>query len=145
MSDLQVMTTDGTETLLKAATVEAFKQSLRGQFLRPTEAGYAEVRRIHNGMIDRHPAMIVRCAGVAGLTPGGGHGFLMRSYGLACDNLLAVDLVTANGRLLRLSTTENADLFWGVRGGGGNFGIATAFEYRLYSVGPLLAGLLFYP
>lgn len=79
--------------------------------------------------------------GIAGLTLGGGFGKLGRKFGLACDNLVAVDLVTADGRLLRASTSENADLFWGSRGGGGNFGIVTAFEYRLHRVGPdLLVG-----
>jgi hypothetical protein len=76
--------------------------------------------------------------GIAGLTLGGGFGKLGRKHGLSCDNLLAADIVTADGRLLRASATENADLFWGIRGGGGNFGIVTAFEYRLHPVGPLL-------
>src|ERR671920_351101 len=88
---------------------------------------------------------LVRPTGIAGLTPGGGHGFLMRKYGLACDNLLSVDLVTAEGRVLTASADENADLFWGLRGGGGNFGVATSFEYRLHEVGPVLGGVLIYP
>lgn len=76
--------------------------------------------------------------GIAGLTLGGGFGKLGRKYGLSCDNLIAVEIVTADGRLLKASATEHADLFWGIRGGGGNFGIVTTFEYRLYPVGPLL-------
>lgn len=76
--------------------------------------------------------------GIAGLTLGGGFGKLGRKHGLSCDNLLAAEIVTADGRLLKASATENADLFWGIRGGGGNFGIVTTFEYRLYPVGPLL-------
>ncbi len=88
---------------------------------------------------------IARPTGIAGLTLGGGHGFLMRKYGLACDNLLSVDLVTAEGHLLTASANEHADLFWGLRGGGGNFGIATSLEYRLHEVGPVLGGVLIYP
>jgi FAD/FMN-containing dehydrogenase len=88
---------------------------------------------------------VVRSTGIAGLTLGGGHGFLMRSYGLACDNVLAMDLVLADGRVLTASATAHAELFWGLRGGGGNFGIVTSFEYHLHPVGPLLAGLLIYP
>src|SRR6266850_119497 len=83
--------------------------------------------------------------GIASLTLGGGLGWLAGKYGLACDNLLAVDIVTADGRCLMANATENADLFWGVQGGGGNFGVVTSFEYRLHPVGPVLAGPLLYP
>jgi FAD/FMN-containing dehydrogenase len=83
--------------------------------------------------------------GIAGLTLGGGLGWLNGLYGLACDNLLSADVVTADGQLLTASDAEHPDLFWGLRGGGGNFGIVTSFEYRLHPVGPVLAGLLFYP
>ena len=219
-------------TLLDAEKVENLRKGLRGELLRPGDASYESARKIHNGMIDRRPKIIIRCAGVAdvlravrfarehelliavrggghgvpgfavcdrgmmidlspmksvrvdssrrtalaeggvtwgefdhetqafglattggvarptgvaGLTLGGGQGFLMRKHGLACDNLLSVDVVTADGRRLRASATENADLFWGVRGGGGNFGIVTSFEYQLHSVGPILGGLVIYP
>src|SRR5215813_13073155 len=79
--------------------------------------------------------------GIAGLTLGGGFGRLDRRFGLACDNLRSVDIVTADGRLLHASAQENQDLFWAVRGGGGNFGIVTSFDYQLHPLGPkVLAG-----
>jgi FAD/FMN-containing dehydrogenase len=78
--------------------------------------------------------------GIAGLTLGGGFGWLSNKYGMTVDNLLSVDIVTADGQLLKASVDENADLFWGVRGGSGNFGVVTAFEYRLHPVGPTIVG-----
>ena len=83
--------------------------------------------------------------GIAGLTLGGGLGWLAGKCGLSCDNLLSADVVTADGTLLVASATEHADLFWGLRGGGGNFGIVTSFEYQLHPVGPLLAGMVLHP
>jgi FAD/FMN-containing dehydrogenase len=232
MSEQRINTTNGAETVLQATALEQLQGRLRGALLCPGDERYESARKIHNGMIDRRPALIVRCAGVAdvmtavtfardhnlavavrggghgvpgfavcdgglmldlsrlksvrvdpvgrtaraeggctwgdfdhetqvfglaavggiarptgiaGLTLGGGHGYLMRAYGLACDNLLSVDVVTADGRLLTASATEHADLFWGVRGGGGNFGVVTAFEYRLHPVSQMLGGLLVYP
>ena len=211
---------------------EKFKAGLRGELLRPGDSGYDDARKIWNGMIDKRPALIARCAGVAdvihsvnfaqannlvvavrggghnvagnavcdgglvidlsrmksvrvdparrmaraepgvtwrefdhatqsfglattggqistagiaGLTLGGGWGYLARKHGLSCDNLLSVDIVTADGRFLTASASENADLFWGLRGGGGNFGVVTSFEYQLHPVGPVFAGIVAYP
>jgi len=209
-----------------------FAKGLHGELIRPEDAKYDEARRIWNAMIDRRPAVIVRCkdaddviqsiafarehgfvlavrgaghnvsgnavcddglvidlslmkdirvdeerrtavvgggvtwaefdqaaqrvglattggvvpaTGVAGLTLGGGSGFLARTRGLACDNLLGVDLVTAEGRVTHANEQENPDLFWGVRGGGGNFGVATSFAFRLHPVGAILGGVLVHP
>jgi len=223
---------DAEQIPLDEAEVEQFEGRLRGALVRPTDSRYDEARAIFNAMIDRRPALIVRCAGVAdvieavsfarrnglelavrggghnvsgnavcegglvvdlspmkgiwvdprqrtarveagltwaevnhelqafglgatggvigttgvsGLTLGGGLGWLVRKHGLACDNLVSIDVVTADGNVVRASETENHDLFWGMRGGGGNFGIATSFEFRVHTAGVVLAGLLAYP
>jgi FAD/FMN-containing dehydrogenase len=213
--------------------VSELAQTFGGELLRPADSGYDEARRVHNGLIDKRPALIARCTGaadivdavtlartlglevavrggghnvagratlddglmidlapmkgihvdpksrtaraqggvtwagfnretqlhglavtggvvsstgIAGLTLGGGLGWLLGKFGLALDNLLSVDVVTADGRLLKASADENADLFWALRGGGGNFGIAASLEYRLHPVGPTITGgLIAYP
>ncbi len=126
---------------MKGIRVEPAKRTVRaepgltlGEFDRETQAfGLATTM----GVVSK--------TGIAGLTLGGGIGWLVRKYGLACDNLLAADIVLADGRLLTASAAQNDDLFWGLRGGGGNFGVVTSLEYRLHHVGPVLAGGVFYP
>jgi hypothetical protein len=227
------MSTVAAETKLDASALTELETSFRGELVRPGDPSYDEHRKIWNGSIDRFPALIARCAGIAdviaavrlarenglvvavrggghsfpglslceggividlglmkgirvdpeartaraqagvligeidretqafglavtggivthtglsGLTLGGGIGWLMRKHGLTIDQLLSVDLVTAEGEFVKASETENPDLFWGIRGGGGNFGIVTEFEFRLYPVGPIvLAGPIFWP
>jgi hypothetical protein len=218
--------------MISPSAIEKFKASLRGLLLHARDAGYDEARKVWNGSIDKRPALIARCtgvadvilcvnfarendlqiavrggghnvagnavcegglvidltlmkgirvdparhrvraepgltwrefdretqafglattggqistAGIAGLTLGGGWGYLARRYGLSCDNLLSADVVTADGQFLAASAVENADLFWGLRGGGGNFGVVTSFEYQLHPVGPVFAGIVAYP
>jgi FAD binding domain/Berberine and berberine like len=119
----------------EARTVRAQAGVLLGELDRETQAFGLAV-----------PAGIVTHTGLAGLTLGGGIGWIMRKHGLTIDQLLSVDLVTAEGELVRASAEENEDLFWGVRGGGGNFGVVTEFEFRLNPLGPtVLAGPIFWP
>ena len=91
------------------------------------------------------PAGVVSATGIAGLTLGGGVGWLVRKYGLTCDNVLSFDIVTAEGKLLTANAENNGDLFWALRGGGGNFGVVTSFEYRLHPVSTVLGGMIVYP
>ncbi|HEX3639139.1 MAG TPA: FAD-binding oxidoreductase [Paraburkholderia sp.] len=212
---------------VSSSAVEELKAAVRGQLLRPGDAGFDEARSIWNAMIDRHPAMVLRCAGaadvrrgvafardnglplavrggghniagtalcddglvidlslmksvhidaaarrayvepgatlrdfdheaqafglatplginsttgVAGLTLGGGFGWLSRKYGMTVDNLISADVVTADGELVHASAESHPDLFWAIRGGGGNFGVVTRFEFALHAVGPLVYG-----
>ena len=216
-----------------SAAVDELRAKFAGRLLQPTDTGYDEARKVHNGLIDKRPALIAQCrgladiadaiqlarrlklevavrggghnvagratvdgglmidlvpmkgiyvdphartvqaqggvtwaelnretqlhglavtggvvstTGIAGLTLGGGLGWLMGKYGLALDNLRSVELVTAEGQVLRASKDEQADLFWALRGGGGNFGVAASFEYQLHPVGPtIIGGLVAHP
>ncbi len=218
--------------MLGEPQISGLRAAMRGQVISREDPGYNEARRVFNAMIDRHPAVIARCAGaadviacvkfarehdllvsvrsgghgvaglavcddgvvidlsrmktiridpqrrvarsdpgvtlnefdretqafglattmgtismtgIAGLTLGGGLGWLMGKHGLACDNLISADVVTADGRLMVASAQENADLFWALRGGSGNFGVVTSLEYQLHEQGPVFAGLVAHP
>jgi FAD/FMN-containing dehydrogenase len=217
---------------LDKAAVEDFRSRLLGKLIQPGDATYEEVRKVYNGMIDKHPGLIARCVdvadviasvnfarehhlllavrggghngpglgtcddglvidlsemkgvtvdpkqrtarvaggaiwsevdhathvfglatpsgfisstGVGGLTLGGGIGYLARTYGLTLDNLLSADMVLADGSFVTASASENPDLFWAVRGGGGNFGVVTSFVYRLHEVSTVYGGPIFWP
>jgi FAD/FMN-containing dehydrogenase len=218
--------------LINRAAIENLKKQVRGEILQPSDSAYDEARSIYNAMIDRRPAVIIRCTGtgdavagvhfarenelplsirsgghgvsgnavchggvmldmsklksieidrpartakaqpgmtlgdfdkattaqklvttmgvvsmtgITGLTLGGGLGWLMGKYGLACDNLIGAKVVTAEGKTLHASEDENSDLLWALRGGGGNFGVVTELEYRLHPLEPMLGGMLLYP
>lgn len=233
MRDLPIPTRHGSTVVLRRSRLEALEADLSGTLLTEESPGYEEARSVWNAMIDRRPALILRCAasddvvhavrlarehellmsvrggghniagtgvcdgglvidlsalravrvdahertarvspgctlgdfdreaqafglatpvginsttGIAGLTLGGGFGWLSRKHGMTVDNLLAADIVTADGERLRASDLENQELFWGIRGGGGNFGVVTSFDFRLHPVGPeVLAGLIVHP
>jgi FAD/FMN-containing dehydrogenase len=217
---------------MSMSAVDALRSQVSGEVIAPGDDEYEEARRVYNGMIDKHPAAVVRCTGpadvaavigvaqsegvdlsvrggahsapgfgtndgglvidlsalqdvvvdpdartvragggctwsvfndgthahglattggiigstgIAGLTLGGGIGYLARKYGLSCDNLLSAEVVTADGEVLTASESEHADLFWALRGGGGNFGVVTTFEYRLHPVAEIYGGPIAYP
>ena len=218
--------------MLTAIAVQELKQELRGELLTPDNPDYDAARKVWNGMVDKRPALIARCAdatdvvacirfaremdvlisvrggghnyagkavcddglvvdlsrmkgvwvdqgrrtvraqaglrlgefdretqkyglattlgvntdtGISGLTLGGGYGWLAGKYGLACDNVIRAEVVTADGVILQCSDGQNADLFWGLRGAGANFGVVTEFEYKLHPVSKVLGGLILYP
>src|SRR5688572_12830594 len=227
LPDIAAKTLTNSTTTLRGRDLHDLTMSLRGQVLLPHQPGYDDARLVWNGMFDKHPAVIARCAsasdvmrvvdfarshrlltavragghslpgkstcdgglvvdvspmqgvrvdpkrriarvdggallrhldretsafglvtttgtvshtGAAGLTLGGGLGRVGRRFGLACDNLRSLDVVTADGRLRSASKNENADLFWGLRGAGGNFGVVTSFEYDLHAMNPTVLG-----
>lgn len=233
MENVEVVNTRGERATIVEADIEELASALRGVLLRPGAEGYEEARQVWNAMIDRRPALIARCSGVAdvirsvrfareqgiqlairgaghniaghavcegglvidlsgmrsvridvegrrahvqpgatlgdldheaqafglatpvginsttgiaGLTLGGGFGWLTRKHGMTVDNLVAADVVTADGELITASADSEPDLFWAIRGGGGNFGVVTRFELQLHPVGPeVLCGLVVYP
>ncbi len=233
MNNAKLVCGDGSSVAVDSEALQQFKSSLRGALLFPGDDGYDKARTVWNAMIDRHPALVVRCAGVAdvqravafarkyalltaikggghniagnavceggllidlsslrsvrvdpvarvahvepgatladfdhecqafglatpvginsttgiaGLTLGAGFGWLSRKFGMTIDNLLAADVVVADGRFLCVNSKDHADLFWAIRGGSGNFGVVTRFEFKLHPVGPnVLAGLIVYP
>lgn len=230
---MKVRTLDGRDIELAQDAIDGLKGRVRGTILAPDDDGYENSRTVWNGMIDRRPALVVRCLGVAdvvacvqfakannlllcikggghniaglatadgalmldmslmrgvwvdpkarvahaqagcllcdvdretqlhglatvlgfmsvtgiaGLTLGGGFGYLTRRWGWTSDNVLGMDMVTADGKLVRASEDENPDLFWGLRGGGGNFGVVTGIDYTLHPVGPeIVGGLVAWP
>jgi FAD/FMN-containing dehydrogenase len=233
MSSVPAVTIDGEETELSGSAVEDLAVSLQGELIRRGDPSYDAARQLWNGMIERRPALIARCAvpedvatavrfvrdnglllavrggahgvaghaladgglvvdlsamrgvevdaetrtaraeggctlgdldratqrhalatplgvvtetGIAGLTLSGGMGWLRRKHGLSCDNLLSAQVVTADGNIVTASPSENEDLFWALRGGGGNFGVVTSFEFELHPVGPeVFVSFVFYP
>lgn len=121
-------------SLMRAVYVDPKARTVRAQ----GGATWGEVDRETQVFGMATPGGVVSTTGIAGLTLGGGMGWLRRKHGMSIDNLLSVEVVTADGQVVTASETENADLFWGIRGGGGNFGIVTSFDYRLHPVGPMV-------
>ncbi|HXJ83798.1 MAG TPA: FAD-binding oxidoreductase [Candidatus Methylomirabilis sp.] len=232
MTTIAAVTADGAACTVGDTDIASLRSALRGEAIQSGQGAYDAARRVWNGNVDRRPALIVRCTGVAdvqqavnfarerrllvsvrggghgapgygtndrglvidlspmkgiqvdpaartaraqggvlwreldhetqafglattggtvsntgigGLTLGGGLGWLMGRHGLTVDNLISADVVTADGRFTKASATDHPDLFWALRGGGGNFGIVTSFEYRLHPVSEVLGGLVIYP
>ena len=121
-------------SLMKGIRVDTKNQTVHAQ----GGVTWAEIDRETQAFGMATPGGVVSTTGIAGLTLGGGLGWLRKKYGLSIDNLLSVDIVTADGQFHNASENQNSDLFWAVRGGGGNFGVVTSFEYRLHPVGPMV-------
>ncbi|MGE0724443.1 MAG: FAD-binding oxidoreductase [Alphaproteobacteria bacterium] len=232
MDACSILTRNGQPRPLSHGALAGLAGALRGALIRPEDAGYDDSRRVWNGMVDRRPALVARCAGtedvvacvrfarshdlrvsvrggghnyagasvaeggmmidlgamkavavdpagriaragpglrlgeldaataahglattmgintdtgIAGLTLGGGYGWLAGRFGMACDNLVAAEVVTVDGERLSVDANAHPDLFWGLRGGGANLAIVTRFDYRLHPVGPVMGGLVIYP
>lgn len=129
-------------SLMTAVEVDAHRRTVTAQ----AGALLSDLDRAAQAFDLAVPAGTVSETGIAGLTLGGGLGWLMRKHGLTCDNLIGVDMVTADGELLHVDDETNPELMWGLRGGGGNFGIVTSFEYRAHPIGPtILAGFVLHP
>ena len=130
--------------LMPMRSVQVDPQTLTARVAAGTLLGQLDHEAQAFGLVT--PAGVISHTGVAGLTLGGGFGRLSRRFGLTCDNLLAADVVTANGRYVHTSETDNPDLFWGLRGGGGNFGVVTSFDFQLHAMDPVvLAGSVAWP
>jgi FAD/FMN-containing dehydrogenase len=125
---------------MRAVTVDAGASTARAQ----GGATWGDFNDATNAFGLATTGGIISTTGVAGLTLGGGIGYLARGFGLSCDNLVSAEVVTADGRLVTASERENDDLFWALRGGGGNFGVATSLEYRLHPVGDIYGGPMFF-
>ncbi len=155
------MTRSGERKTIGDSAVRELAHGFEGQVAGPGEAGYDEGRLLWNGMFDPRPSLVARCASAGDVVRairfarkhdllvavrGGGYGWLRRKCGLSCDNLLSAEVVTVDGKRLTASANENADLFWGIRGGGGNFGIVTSFEFQLQPNGPqIMYAAVLYP
>jgi FAD/FMN-containing dehydrogenase len=147
----------GQQVVVPPEAIDQFRTLLRGELIEPGSSGYDNARKVYNGMIDKKPRLIARCVDVADVIAavkfgrasglrvsvrGGGHN--AGGLGLTIDNLLAADVVLADGRFVVANAQENSDLFWALRGGGGNFGVVTSFLFKAHPVDTVMAGPMFW-